>query len=45
MVASRKLDRLRQAAEEMRREIPTGSPARLEYMECNIRKEEQAGHH
>ena len=41
MIASRKLDRLSAAAEDMRRSIPAGSTARLEYLQCNIREEEQ----
>ena len=41
MIASRKMDRLSAAAEDIKKHIPKNSPARLEYMQCNIREEEQ----
>ncbi|XP_064614977.1 peroxisomal trans-2-enoyl-CoA reductase-like [Liolophura sinensis] len=41
MIASRNLERLEQAAEEMRSGIPQDSPAQIEHVECNIRKEQQ----
>ena len=43
MIASRKLERLSAAVDEMRQCIPEGSPARLEYVKCNIREEDQVG--
>jgi peroxisomal trans-2-enoyl-CoA reductase len=41
MIASRKVDRLRQAAEEMKLSIPPGNAAELDFTECNIRHESQ----
>ena len=41
MIASRKEEVLKNAAEELRAVIPDSSPAKLEWMTCNIRKEEQ----
>lgn len=39
MVASRNEERLRKATDEMKKNIT--SPAELDHMQCNIRKEEQ----
>ena len=38
MIASRKIDKLTKAAEEMK--LCTKHPANLHYMKCNIREEE-----
>ena len=41
MVASRKEERLKQAAEEMKKNISSDSLAEIDHVQCNIRKEEQ----
>ena len=41
MIASRKLDRLKETAEELRSQLPADSVAQLELIECNIRQEDQ----
>ncbi len=41
MIASRKLDRLEQSAEKMSALLPAGGSAKLEFMQCNIRNEEE----
>jgi peroxisomal trans-2-enoyl-CoA reductase len=41
MIASRKVDRLRQAVEEIKLSMPLGSAAELDFTECNIRHESQ----
>ena len=45
MIASRKLDRLQKAAEEMKKLINSQGrgTAVLKHVECNIRKEDQVG--
>jgi hypothetical protein len=41
MVASRNEERLKQAAEEMKKNISSDSLAEIDHVQCNIRKEEQ----
>jgi hypothetical protein len=41
MVASRNEERLKQAAEEMKKNINSDSLAEIDHVQCNIRKEEQ----
>ena len=41
MIASRNVERLEKAAEEMKLGIPANSPAQLEVLPVNIRKEDQ----
>ncbi|XP_077993125.1 peroxisomal trans-2-enoyl-CoA reductase-like [Glandiceps talaboti] len=41
VIASRKIDRLQTAAEEMKNELEKDSAADIKAIECNIRKEEQ----
>ena len=44
MIASRKVERLQEAVQEIRALLPPESSARVEWVECNIRKEDQVGH-
>ena len=44
MVASRNEERLKQAAEEMKKNISSDSLAEIDHVQCNIRKEEQVQH-
>ena len=41
MIASRNVDRLKAAVDEMRSLIPADSSACIEYQQCNVRKEDQ----
>ena len=41
MIASRNRQRLTESYEQIKADISPESPAKLEMMECNIRKEEQ----
>lgn len=41
VIASRKLERLQAAAEELRAELPDSSQAQVTPIQCNIRKEEE----
>lgn len=41
VIASRKFDRLKAAAEELNNRFASVSPAQVTPMECNIRKEEE----
>ncbi|XP_078535405.1 peroxisomal trans-2-enoyl-CoA reductase [Lissotriton helveticus] len=41
VIASRKLDKLKEAAEELAGKIPPSSPAVVTPLQCNIRKEEE----
>lgn len=41
MIASRKFDRLKAAAEELNNRFASMSPAKVTPIECNIRKEEE----
>lgn len=41
VIASRKFDRLKAAAEELNARFASMSPARVTPIECNIRKEEE----
>ena len=41
MIASRKIDRLSAAAKEIRLDVGSDQSGRLEFMQCNIRKEDQ----
>lgn len=41
VIASRKLDRLKAAAEELNKRFASVSPAQVTPIECNIRKEEE----
>jgi len=41
MIASRKLERLRNTANELRQYLPPSGTAELDFMECNIRDEKQ----
>lgn len=41
VIASRKFDRLKAAAEELNNRFSSMSPARVTPIECNIRKEEE----
>ena len=43
MIASRNVDRLKAAVDEMRSLIPADSSACIEYQQCNVRKEDQVG--
>ena len=41
MIASRKVERLQEAVQEIRALLPPENSARVEWVECNIRKEDQ----
>jgi len=41
MIASRKLERLRNTANELQQYLPANGTAELEFMECNIKNENQ----
>ena len=41
MIASRRVDRLAAAVTELRAQLPQGSNAEVDYVQCNIRDEEQ----
>ncbi|XP_076456320.1 peroxisomal trans-2-enoyl-CoA reductase-like [Babylonia areolata] len=41
MIASRKVDKLQTASQEMRQEIDPASTAAIHFMQCNIRKEDE----
>ena len=41
VIASRKLERLEAAAEELKKSIPTQSPASVTAVPCNIRNEDE----
>ena len=43
VVASRKFDRLSQAAEEMKKSLPEDTTADIKAIQCNIRKEDEVG--
>ena len=40
MIASRKLDKLKVAADDIKKNQQYTEPATLEYMQCNIRQED-----
>lgn len=41
MIASRNLERLRHTANELQQHLPPNGTAELDFMECNIRNENQ----
>jgi len=41
MIASRKLERLQKTANELQQYLPSNGTAELDFMECNIRNENQ----
>jgi len=41
MIASRKLERLQNTANELQQYLPATGTAELDFMECNIRNESQ----
>jgi len=41
MIASRKLERLRSTANELQQHLPADGTAELDFIECNIRNENQ----
>jgi len=41
MIASRKVDRLQNTANELQQYLPANGPAELDFVECNIRNENQ----
>lgn len=44
MIASRKVDRLQNTANELQQYLPANGPAELDFVECNIRNENQVKH-
>jgi len=41
MIASRKLERLQKTADELQQYVHASGPAELDFVECNIRHENQ----
>ena len=41
MIASRNVDRLKKSANELRLQLPKDGSAEIDFVECNIRKEDQ----
>ena len=41
MIASRKLNSLKRAADEIKQTLPITEQDRIQYLECNIRKENE----
>jgi len=41
MIASRKLERLQNTVDELQQHLPANGSAELDFMECNIRNENQ----
>lgn len=41
MIASRKVERLKKATQEIKSTIPLSSSADIDYVQCNIRKEDE----
>ena len=41
MIASRKIERLQSTADELQQYLPTNGTAELDFMQCDIRNEDQ----
>jgi len=41
MIASRKIEQLQSTANELQQHLPTNGTAELDFIECNIRNEDQ----
>lgn len=41
MIASRKLEQLKKSAEEIKHRLPANERDKLQYVSCNIRKEDE----